>query len=93
MYPRASSAAQQGSPHRKMTEVIVLAGRHERHYRRDLCPYRELFEVLAWRHLSVLYKQNAIDVLWAIILPVLAVLVFTVIFGHIAKLPSEGATP
>jgi lipopolysaccharide transport system permease protein len=78
----------------KMQETIVLeAGRYERHYWRDLWRYRELFQVLAWRDLSVRYKQTAIGALWAVIRPFLTMLVFTVIFGHLAKLPSDGTAP
>jgi lipopolysaccharide transport system permease protein len=78
----------------KMSEVIVLeAGRQERHYWRDLWRYRELFEVLAWRDLSVRYKQTAVGVLWAVIRPLLAMLVFAVVFGRLAKLPSDGGAP
>jgi lipopolysaccharide transport system permease protein len=77
-----------------MHETIVLeAGRHERHYWRDLWRYRELFQVLAWRDLSVRYKQTAIGALWAVIRPFLTMLVFTVIFGRLAKLPSDGTAP
>jgi len=49
--------------------------------------------VLAWRDLAVRYKQTVIGVAWAVIRPVLAVVIFTIIFGNIAKLPSEGAAP
>src|SRR5258708_9494709 len=49
--------------------------------------------VLAWRDLSVRYKQTVIGVLWALIRPVLAMLVFTIIFGQIARLPSDGTAP
>src|SRR5262249_10150888 len=73
--------------------VIIESGRRERHYWLELWRYRELFMVLAWRDLSVRYKQTAIGVLWALIRPLLAVLVFTIIFGHIAKLPSVGTAP
>jgi lipopolysaccharide transport system permease protein len=76
-----------------MEELIIEAGRAERHYWRDLWHYRELFRVLAWRDISVRYKQTVIGATWAIIRPVLAMVVFTIIFGKIAKLPSEGATP
>jgi len=72
---------------------IIEAGRAERHYWRDLWRYRELFQVLAWRDLSVRYKQTVIGVLWALIRPALTVLVFTGIFGHLAKLPSDGKSP
>lgn len=73
--------------------IVIEAGRSERHYWLDLWRYRELFRVLAWRDLSVRYKQTAIGVLWALIRPVLTVLVFTIIFGRIAKLPTEGNAP
>jgi lipopolysaccharide transport system permease protein len=77
-----------------MENIIVLeAGRRDRHYWLDLWRYRELFYVLAWRDLVVRYKQTAIGVLWALIRPMLTVLIFTIIFGHIAKLPSEGTAP
>ena len=77
-----------------MSDVIIIeAGRTERHYWLDLWRYRELFRVLAWRDLSVRYKQTVIGVLWALIRPLLTMLVFTVIFGRVAKLPSDGASP
>jgi lipopolysaccharide transport system permease protein len=55
--------------------------------------YRELFYVLAWRDLAVRYKQTLIGVAWAVIRPFLTMIVFTVIFGRIAKLPSDGSAP
>jgi len=73
--------------------IIIEAGRTERHYWRDLWRYQELFMVLAWRDLSVRYKQTMIGILWALIRPILAVVIFTIVFGHIAKLPSEGMAP
>jgi len=73
--------------------ILIEAGRRERHYWLDLWRYRELFRVLAWRDLSVRYKQTVIGVLWALIRPLLTMLVFTVIFGQIARLPSDGTAP
>jgi lipopolysaccharide transport system permease protein len=73
--------------------IIIEAGRRERHYWLDLWRYRELFRVLAWRDLSVRYKQTVIGVLWALIRPLLTVLVFTIIFGRIAQLPTDGTAP
>jgi lipopolysaccharide transport system permease protein len=75
------------------TVTVIVAGRSERHYWLDLWRYRELFRVLAWRDLSVRYKQTVIGVLWALIRPFLSMLVFTVIFGRIAKLPTDGNAP
>ena len=76
-----------------MQELILEAGRAERHYWRDLWRYRELFWVLASRDISVRYKQTIIGVVWALIRPFLTMVVFTVIFSRLAKLPSEGAAP
>lgn len=77
-----------------MSETIVIEpGRLERNYWRDLWRYRELFRVLAWRDLTVRYKQTVIGAAWAVIRPLLTMIVFTVIFGRIAKLPSEGSAP
>lgn len=73
--------------------IIIEPGRRERHYWLELWRYRELFAVLAWRDLSVRYKQTVIGVLWALIRPLLTVLIFTIIFGRIAKLPSDGSIP
>jgi lipopolysaccharide transport system permease protein len=73
--------------------TIIEPGRQERHYWLDLWRYRELFHVLAWRDLSVRYKQTAIGATWALMRPLLTMLVFTVIFGRIARLPSDGSTP
>src|SRR6267143_543278 len=77
-----------------MAEIIVIEpGRAERNYWRDLWHYRELFRVLAWRDLEVRYKQTVIGAAWAVIRPFLTMVVFTVIFGRIAKLPSDGTAP
>jgi len=72
---------------------IIEPGRRERHYWLDLWRYRELFQVLARRDLSVRYKQTIIGISWALIRPFLTMLVFTTIFGRIAKLPSDGTAP
>ena len=73
--------------------TVIEPGRQERNYWRDLWRYRELFQVLAWRDLSVQYKQTAIGVIWALIRPLLTMVVFTIIFGRIAQLPSDGTSP
>src|SRR5436305_652760 len=76
-----------GSNHMHDVVVVIEPGRREQNYWLDLWRFRELFMVLAWRDLSVRYKQTVIGVAWALIRPLLAVLIFTIIFGHIAKLP------
>lgn len=74
-------------------DIVIAPGRAERNYWRDLWRYRELFQVLAWRDVSVRYKQTVIGVLWALLRPLLTMVVFTIVFGTIAKLPSDGAAP
>jgi len=75
-------------------EILILEpGRTEKNYWADLWRYRELFIILAWRDISVRYKQTIIGVLWAILRPFLTMLVFTVIFERVAKLPSDGNAP
>src|SRR5436305_4601531 len=77
-----------------MADIIVIEpGRQERNYWRDIWHYRELFYVLAWRDLAVRYKQTVIGAAWAVIRPLLTMVVFTIIFGRIAKLPSVGNAP
>jgi lipopolysaccharide transport system permease protein len=72
-------------------DLIIEAGGTERYYWRDLWRYRELFRVLAWRDISVRYKQTVIGAAWALIRPFLTMIVFTIVFGTIARLPSHGA--
>jgi lipopolysaccharide transport system permease protein len=72
---------------------ILEPGRADQQYWRDVWTYRELFAILAWRDVAVRYKQTAIGVVWAVLRPFLTMIVFTVIFGRIAKLPSEGSAP
>ena len=76
-----------------MFDLIIEPGRKERNYWQDLWRYRELFQVLAWRDVSVRYKQTVIGIAWALVRPFLTMVVFTVIFGKLAKLPSDGAAP
>ena len=76
-----------------MSKIIIEAGRTEKNYWSDLWCYRELFLILAWRDLSVRYKQTIIGILWAILRPFLTMVIFTVIFSKIAKLPSDGNAP
>lgn len=71
-------------------ELVIEAGRTEGQYWKDLWRYRELFYFLAWRDILVRYKQTAIGIAWALIRPFLTMVVFTVVFGQLAKLPSQG---
>ncbi|MEJ5310849.1 MAG: ABC transporter permease [Anaerolineae bacterium] len=83
------------SPNLPINEHVLILepGRAEKNYWRDLWHYRELFLILAWRDISVRYKQTIIGVAWAVIRPFLTMVVFSVIFGGLARLPSEGNAP
>lgn len=74
-----------------MPELIIEADRVERQYWRDLWRYRELFYFLSWRDLLVRYKQTFVGVSWSIIRPLLTMMVLTLVFGRVAKMPSGGA--
>jgi len=78
---------------RMIQESTIEPGSTKRYYWLDLWRYRELFRVLAWRDVSVRYKQTVIGFGWALVRPFLTMLVLTVVFGKIAGLPSEGAAP
>jgi len=71
-------------------ELIIEAGRTESQYWKDLWRYRELFYFLAWRDILVRYKQTVIGIAWALIRPFLTMIVFTIVFGKLAQLPSGG---
>jgi lipopolysaccharide transport system permease protein len=75
-----------------MPKLIIEPGRAERQYWRDLWHYRELFYILAWRDISVRYKQTAIGIIWAVLQPLLVIVIFTA-FSKLAKLSSNGVPP
>lgn len=74
-------------------QIIITPNATEKNYWQDLWRFRELFYILSWRDIKVRYKQTVLGVAWSIIRPLLTMLIFTIVFGSIAKLPSEGAAP
>lgn len=76
-----------------MNEIIIESGRRERQYWHDLWRYRELFFFLAWRDLLVRYKQTVMGVAWALIRPLVTMLVLTLVFGRVAKMPAPSGVP
>jgi lipopolysaccharide transport system permease protein len=72
-------------------ELIIEAGRTETQYWKDVYRYRELFYFLSWRDILVRYKQTVLGIAWALVRPFLTMVVFTIVFGKLAQLPSEGA--
>jgi len=71
--------------------LVIEAGKVNRQYFKDLVAYRELFLLLAWRDILVRYKQTIIGVAWSVLRPVLTMVVFTIVFGRLAQMPSDGA--
>ena len=74
----------------KKNFIVIEAGKSEKNYWKDLWGYRELFYFLSWRDILVRYKQTVIGIAWSVIRPVLTMIVFTIIFGRLANLPSGG---
>jgi len=74
-------------------QIIIEPGKTEKNYWKDLWHFRELFYILSWRDIKVRYKQTTLGILWAVLRPLLTMLVFTVVFGRIAKMPTDGITP
>jgi lipopolysaccharide transport system permease protein len=77
----------------RVPELIIEPGRTEKNYWKDLWLYRELFYILSWRDIKVRYKQTVIGAIWSILRPLLTMIIFTVIFSRVAKLPTEGTAP
>lgn len=71
--------------------IVIESAQLERHYWRDFWRHRELLYFLAWRDVVVRYKQTSVGVAWALVRPLIAMIVFTVLFGKLAKLPSGEA--
>jgi lipopolysaccharide transport system permease protein len=74
-------------------QIIIEPGRTEKNYWKDLWRYRELFYILSWRDIKVRYKQTTLGILWAIIRPLLTMVVFSFVFGRLAKMPVDGYAP
>jgi lipopolysaccharide transport system permease protein len=75
---------------RPRREIVLRQGVLAERYWRDLWEYRELFYLFAWRDIAARYKQTVLGVLWALIQPLTTLVVFSIIFGRIAGLPSDG---
>jgi lipopolysaccharide transport system permease protein len=73
--------------------VVIQPGRREAHYWHELWRYRELFVIFAWRDVAVRYKQMTLGIGWAVLRPLLTMLIFTFVFSRVARLPSEGPVP
>jgi lipopolysaccharide transport system permease protein len=74
-------------------KIIIEPGKTEKNYWKDIWRYRELFYILSWRDIKVRYKQTTLGILWAIIRPLLTMVVFTFVFGHLAHMKVQGNAP
>lgn len=74
-------------------KIIIEPGRAEKNYWKDLWRYRELFYILSWRDIKVRYKQTTLGVLWAIIRPLLTMIIFTFVFGKVAGMGVKSVVP
>ncbi len=80
-------------PPAAFAEVVIRPRQPVGHYWRELWRYRELFLFLAWRDVKIRYKQTTIGVAWAVLRPLLVMVVFTIVFGRLGKMPSPGGLP
>lgn len=71
-------------------DLIIEPNKNINKYWKEIWKYRELLYFLAWRDFLVRYKQTVIGIAWALLRPLLTMIVFTIVFGKIAKLPSNG---
>lgn len=90
---RKEPAATPTAPSHASHRIVIEAGRLGPQYWRDLWRYRELFAFLTWRDVAVRYRQTVVGVLWAVVQPVVSMLVLTFIFGRLAKMPSPEGVP
>jgi lipopolysaccharide transport system permease protein len=74
-------------------ELVIEAGRTEKNYWKDLWNYRELFYILSWRDIKVRYKQTVLGAAWAVVRPLLTMIVFTFVFGRFGGLAASSAIP
>ena len=72
--------------------LIIEPGASDNQYWRDVWNFRALFYALVLRDVSVRYKQTVLGVMWALIRPLLTMIVFTIVFGNLAKLPPHGTS-
>jgi lipopolysaccharide transport system permease protein len=78
---------------RKYSLLVLTPGSAQKQYWRDIWGFRELLFILAWRDITVRYKQTVFGALWAILRPLLTMIIFTIIFSKVAGLPSSGDAP
>jgi lipopolysaccharide transport system permease protein len=89
------AALERGDSHEAVSERVPVIRIEPSHgwatlRLKEIWEYRELLYFLAWRDVKVRYKQTVLGASWAILQPFLTMVVFSIFFGHLAKMPSEG---
>jgi lipopolysaccharide transport system permease protein len=74
-------------------DIVIEPHKAEKNYWKDIWAYKELFYILAWRDIKVRYKQTVLGIAWSVIRPLLTMIIFTIVFSKVAKLPTEGNAP
>ena len=85
-----NTASSQNSSPRNFKTIIVPASGWQILNLRELFEYRDLFLSMVWRDIKVLYAQTILGFLWAIIQPLAQIILFAIVFGRVAKVPTEG---
>ncbi len=78
---------------KEQERLMIEAGRSEKNYWKDIWRFKELFYILSWRDIKVRYKQTTIGAAWAILRPLLTMIIFTFIFGSVAKFGNDSSVP
>lgn len=73
--------------------IVISANKSNKNYWKDIWRFKDLFYILSWRDIKVRYKQTILGALWVLIKPLIAMFVFTFIFGKVAKLDTNTKTP
>lgn len=74
-------------------ELLIEAGQGEKEYWKDLWRFRELFYILSWRDIKVRYKQTVIGASWALLRPLITMIIFTFVFGRVAGMQKDTKVP
>ena len=89
--PETSSGHEESVTTNRRAPLLVIENRRWTDLElRDLWTHRDLFFLLAWRDVKIRYKQTVLGAAWAILQPLLTMIVFTFLFGKLARVPSEG---
>ena len=76
-----------------MNEIIITSKKNKKDKIKELIKYRGLITFLSWKDIIVRYKQTVLGILWAMIQPVVSMVVMTFVFGGVAQMPSEDGVP